>query len=514
MAQPVWVLSVDLQTKTATFQSGMSDAARAARGSFTEIKAGAAEMGRETSGSMMEARHGVMLLGEEFGVHLPRALTTFIASIGPIGAAMEAAFPFLALIVGATLLLEHLSKLKEEGAKLTESQVNFGTAVSNVLNALDTKLLEAGIRTDELNHNHLAALHKQLELIDRQSLNELVQSFNTVAKAADLTFAQLKTSWYSFSSGSTGAKNALDEFKTHYDSLLAQGKNKEANDLLSGTLKSAERVLELQKQIKDNQTSTGTHGTHTGDYNKFEEAKIALKQLGVGYDEKEVQAQRTLVEALQAQVAATQTIAETKKTLDSNARATTQNKVDTEGDSAARLQAQTQREAAEEAQKLWEENYRRAVEGLQENERLKIDATKQGSAARLAAIDSAIKEEQSKGLQETGFYRGLLASRMNLASQMDEEEKKLRTEAGKEEAEHAEKMGELQVQADREAAQLRMSVKRVTDQERMQSDMQLANAEYAIQLTASSQQIAALDKTGKDYENKAEGTPGPAGRAS
>src|SRR3984957_1767446 len=164
MAAPVWVLSVDLQTKTATFQSGMADAAKSARGAFSEIKSGSGEMGREVGGNMMEARHGVMLLGEEFGIHLPRALTTFIASIGPIGAAMEAAFPFLAIIVGATLLLEHLAKLKEEGGKLTESQVNFGTAVNNVLNGLDMKLLEAGIRTDELNHNHLAALNKQLEL--------------------------------------------------------------------------------------------------------------------------------------------------------------------------------------------------------------------------------------------------------------------------------------------------------------------------------------------------------------
>ena len=86
--QPVWVLSVDLQTKTATFQTGLSDAARAARGAFTDIKGGSNEMGRSVGGNMMEARHGVMLLGEEFGVHLPRALTSFIASIGPIGAAM------------------------------------------------------------------------------------------------------------------------------------------------------------------------------------------------------------------------------------------------------------------------------------------------------------------------------------------------------------------------------------------------------------------------------------------
>src|SRR6202046_4398514 len=155
MAAPVWSVGVNLEPKTATFQSGMADAARSARGAFSEIKQGADEMGRATGTSMTEARHGVMLLGEEFGVHLPRALTSFIASIGPIGAAMEAAFPFLAIIVGATLLLEHLSKLKEAGAKLTESQLNFGTATANVLNGLNDKLLQAGIRADELRGDHL-----------------------------------------------------------------------------------------------------------------------------------------------------------------------------------------------------------------------------------------------------------------------------------------------------------------------------------------------------------------------
>jgi hypothetical protein len=53
MAQPVWVLSVDLQTKTATFSTGMADAARSARGAFTDIKQGGDEMGRAVSGSMM-----------------------------------------------------------------------------------------------------------------------------------------------------------------------------------------------------------------------------------------------------------------------------------------------------------------------------------------------------------------------------------------------------------------------------------------------------------------------------
>src|SRR5271166_1345234 len=148
--QPVWVLSVDLQTKTATFQSGLGDAARSARGAFNEIKGGAGEMGRATSGHMMEARHGVMLLGEEFGIHLPRALTSFIASIGPVGAVMEAAFPFLAIAVGATLLIEHLVKMHEAGEKLTEDQLRFGTAANNAFNSLDEKISQAKIKADEL----------------------------------------------------------------------------------------------------------------------------------------------------------------------------------------------------------------------------------------------------------------------------------------------------------------------------------------------------------------------------
>jgi len=70
MAQPVWTLSVDLQTKTATFATGMADAAEAARASFGEIRNGTQGMAGDVSDaarcteySMTEARHGVMMLG-------------------------------------------------------------------------------------------------------------------------------------------------------------------------------------------------------------------------------------------------------------------------------------------------------------------------------------------------------------------------------------------------------------------------------------------------------------------
>ena len=474
MAQPVWTLSVDLQTKTATFQSGMADAAKAARGSFNEIKEGAREMGAATGGSMMEARHGVMLLGEEFGVHLPRALTSFIASIGPVGEAMSAAFPFLAIVVGATLLLEHLGKLKEEGSKLTESQVQFGTTVANVLNGLDAKLLEAGIRTDELNNDHLGALEQRLQLIDHQSMRELVTSFDTVAKAADVSFATLKTHWYSWSAGSAGAKHALEEFKAEYDALLAGGDTTGATNKLKATLDQAKAYLVEMRQAK---------GTLAG-------------------DDKQLTAQENLVAALQATVELEQKNKALKESEKSNVTTVTENKIADDGDKVTRAQAQEQKRAMDEAQKLWEENYRTAVAALQENEREKIDTTEQGSAARLAAIDASIKEENARGLQETGFYRGLLTSRVQVVKQMADEEAKIQAEAGKQEAEHTLKMSELQIAAAREAGQMRMAQTRMTALEELDMELGFAAQEYNAKKQALNSELAALDQSDKEYENK------------
>jgi hypothetical protein len=584
MAQPVWVLSVDLQTKTATFQSGMADAAKSARGAFTEISSGSGKMGEEVGYSMGEARHGVMMLGEEFGVHLPRGLTTFIASLGPVGAAMEAAFPFLAIALGATLLIEHLVKLHEEGEKLTEDQVKFGTATQNAFNMLDNKILQAQIHADELRNDHLGALHKQLEMIDRQSMAELVHAFEEVAKAADVVFGDIKSHWYTFGIGSEGAKHALTGFKNEYDSLLAQGKSSEAADLLKGTRESAEKTLAMQKQGKAALAGmSGKAGTDTEDQSKYDQARNALKQAGVGWTEKEVQAQEALVEALKAQSGIEEKVAALKKLESANATTTTGKELGKEQSDAAKAAAEhsqkmgelgvaAERESAnvrlalarataaerlasdmdlenkeyavqqqglqqriaaldksgkdyqnqlkdlhnkeeeltaEHANRLaalqgkaTEEQARKDITDLEQSERDKINATMQGSTARLAAIDNAMKEEQSRNLQDTSFYRELMTQRVEIARKAAEDEAKQRADAGKEAADNTEKMGALALAAQKEHQALLDSGRRMNDQQRLDEAIKNANDEYALKLTAMSQQIAALDKGGKDYENK------------
>ena len=199
MAAPVWVLSVDLQAKTATFQSGMAEAAKSAKGAFSDIKSGSGEVASHVGTNMFASRHAIMAVSEAFGGAMPRAITALLVHIGPLG---------------AVLLIEHLQKLQAEGFQLTQDQAKFATTVLTTFNALDQKLIQAEIRSDELRNDHLGALRLQLELINKQSMDELVHSFSEVAKGADVVFAELKSGWYQFGIGSAGAQHALTDFES------------------------------------------------------------------------------------------------------------------------------------------------------------------------------------------------------------------------------------------------------------------------------------------------------------
>ncbi len=249
--------------------------------------------------STYEAKGEAALLGEMFGIHLPRHVRTFVAELPGIGTALSAAFSATAILFLIEALAqgaEKLSEWMEHAHKLAMAWDTFDTAVAESFRGLDDKLLEAGIKLDDLKGNHVDALRKQLELIDHVSLKELEQQFGLLAKAADALFAELRASWYQFDAGSKGAQHALKEFKAQYDLLLAEGKDKEASDLLAGTLKSAQETLATLKEAHKiaEEPVSGPTG--------FEQP--------AGPGEKQIAAQDALVRALNAQVDAQKKIAE------------------------------------------------------------------------------------------------------------------------------------------------------------------------------------------------------------
>lgn len=354
MAQPVWVLSVDLQAKTATFQTGLAEAARSARSSFQEISSSANEMGNNMGRSTMNVRAGIGLLDNTIrGDHM-RALADLIREYSQTSIVM-AALPFAATAgmialaaSGIFAAVQHFRELREEQEKIGNDQTKLGTTINEVWGGLDAKILQAGKQADELRNNHLGALSKELALIDHQSMAELVRELETVAKAADVVFGDLKSHWYTMGIGADGAKHALEQFQTQYDSLIAQGKDKDASDLLRGTRDSAEKVLNAMRDMRNSTSGGGMLGPHV-DYDKYNSAKKTLNGAGVGSTDKEVQAQVALVDALNAQLGVETRIGELKKIDSGNATRSTAMEMSRQSAEAARQAVDSQLKMGESA---------------------------------------------------------------------------------------------------------------------------------------------------------------------
>lgn len=354
-----------------------------AAGSAQDFGKKAEDAGKLAEHSMTDSRESVMLLGDELGIHMPRALSMFISKLGPVAGLMETAFPIIGIVAVIGIigkLIEQHHKLKDELEQTANAQMTFGTDAVKSLQSLDDKLLEAGIKTDELNHNHLGALHKQLELIDHASMRELDEEFGVLAKAADAAFATMKASWYQFGEGSEGAKHAMDEFKVKYDSLVAQGRGAEAHDLLAGTLKSAQAYLSLQDKLR------ASHGV------LVEEAVAYARANGKAVDttERTYQAQRQLVEVLNDQVTAEGKINELRNAKVTEARTDEAKKVTADNDKLV------------ESNKAVAESYGKLMElalaygkHLRELPKASADGT-----AQVEDIFKALADTQKKSAQE------------------------------------------------------------------------------------------------------------------
>jgi hypothetical protein len=361
----------------------------------------------ESSKVTREARGEAGLLGEAFGIHLPRHVRSFLAEIPGVATVLSAAFSATAiffLIEALAKGIEKIEEFAERGHKLQLADQVFNTEINNSFKSLDDKLLEAGAGIDNLRGDHLAALKKELELIDHQTLRDLVTEFDILAKASDAMFAQVKRSWLDFDAGSTGAKNALTDFKTQYDLLLAEGKGKEASDLLAGTLKSAKDTLQA---MKDQNAETEKQAAAMRESNAQAGAAAAFYQLANSHKDNELKAQETLVRALAAQVDAEKKINDLKSLRTESKEIKEDNTEIKERERVLQANVKEEQRAINTEDKLREEQRNKAIANLQEQEKEKIAAVRAGSEAQLQAIEAAIKEEESKGLQDTAFYKSL-----------------------------------------------------------------------------------------------------------
>lgn len=450
MAAPVWVLSVDLQTKTATFQTGMADAAKAARGSFGEIRDGAKEMAGgvgEASGrvnySMMEARHGVMMLGEEFGIHLPRGLTTFIASLGPVGAAMEMAFPFLAIILGATLLIEHLTKIGEAAEKAAEAGHKLDDDMALGINKAKEGMIDAEIEIRKLaGEPAWDLLGEKLKLQDAdegiENVHKLDGALTDLLKKNGTTSNWNPLNWGDHSDDLQNKTKALQE--------QMRGKSQtEQTAVLGGALALQSKILE---QMKGQTDVSG--------------AQLKNQQAYVDFLKQET-------DLIQDQADKAVLADQAKQGKD-------------RADKAAKAEAEQEKLAATQQRGL--------------DKRFQIEAE---YAKKVAELHKKTAEEDVKLVDEQ--YAATAAVNKEMADQA-KERARLEEEIGKEEAEHTKKMAALELAGADQQAKEQIKQKKTQAEQEMQAKLAAENADFAAQQRAYQTELGALDKSGKDYEVK------------
>lgn len=178
---------------TATFTSDIDKA-------FAKAKASAREMAQAMRKEVQESKASLALMGEEFGVHLPRHVRTFVATLPGVSKAMSAAFTGLAIIAIADVLVKAAEKAYElakaldlsgeaakknaqawqslhQDHKLENEQIELTNAKLEVeiaklehkpVNNLKVSLLEAQVAADQLAKSLQKDIDKQLELLKAQ----------------------------------------------------------------------------------------------------------------------------------------------------------------------------------------------------------------------------------------------------------------------------------------------------------------------------------------------------------
>ncbi len=94
MTEAAGEIKVILKLDGVSYSTGMKQAQAQAKQFQSSVTTASAA----TRAQMAEARGTVMVLGEEIGVHLPRHVQKFIASLPGVAPAMSAAFSSVAIV--------------------------------------------------------------------------------------------------------------------------------------------------------------------------------------------------------------------------------------------------------------------------------------------------------------------------------------------------------------------------------------------------------------------------------
>ena len=198
--------------------------------------------------NIREARGEVALLGEEFGVHLPRHVQTFVAQMPGVGEALEAAFAATAVL----FIIEAIVKLTEKTTDFISTTFVYTQAMKEA-DAI-TASLNATILENEANIEKLNTAYDAMTMTPMQLLTKQLDDVNAKIAHQQEEFRAASDEMYGYRNGliqltdaeKKQSENIIISNKTVMEALTDENRNlsTQIDKLYSDTAKKAKEVTE------------------------------------------------------------------------------------------------------------------------------------------------------------------------------------------------------------------------------------------------------------------------------
>lgn len=279
------ILSADGSSYSQTMQAAISQAKKLG----TEMGAASAATRRE----MGEAKGSIAVLGEEFGVHLPRHVRTFVATLPGVATAMSAAFDAVAIFAIGAAIFEagkKVSEFIEKNEQAAKKQQATWTALHSSIKAQDddleltkVKLENAIAKLEHKPENKLAeAIAEARVEADKlgSKIDEVVKQIEEAVKGAQ---AGALSKLLLHQTGGTQTGKVLEDLNlklANIDNGFVQG---DPTQLRQGALDEAHRALQPILQAAHaamlQLQANGVSLTHSSSRVEYETASNADRNL-------------------------------------------------------------------------------------------------------------------------------------------------------------------------------------------------------------------------------------------
>jgi hypothetical protein len=393
----VGALVVRLQAETAQFRSDLGKV----KGQLNELKDGAGQAGEGIAGSMGHSREAVRLLGEEFGVHMPRALATLISELGGVGEIMAMAFP----VIGLVAALEVVAKLIEAHEKLALATQHSSDETENMAVKLgdQTKGLElSGMKLDDQiaklegrpSKNHLAEALLETSIAADKLAQEFASDFQKIDEAV-MTASGTTHRWWEALKDNLSQLPALLTggglgmgATVAADAITTQDALKKVSDAIGDV---EDMRLKMEQAAPGSEAEKNAQMFLIASYKELATAATAARSQILGTDEASIQEKAKLTQAILTATSAQKDFAIQE------ANAAKERKIGSLQDSAEDKPGQAS--ALEDAKKLADAQYQISIDSAKQ--------TFEQGKSTLAQEISAEKDAVDKKLaSDIAYYEG------------------------------------------------------------------------------------------------------------